>query len=135
MAFFGVNFILQKFCPCKKNDKSQVWINHFVGKIWKCMKMNVLVEMSDEFQKWPSHTASKIKKITIYFILGPYLKHFLARTSIHVIHPNFGKFCKFRKNMRRKFHRQRKNVMPRRGISFIICLRSDAVIDVATVGQ
>ena len=25
MAFFGVNFILQKFCPCKKNDKYQVW--------------------------------------------------------------------------------------------------------------
>ena len=24
MAFFGVNFILQKFCPCKKNDKYQV---------------------------------------------------------------------------------------------------------------
>ena len=22
---FGVNFILQKFCPCKKNDKYQVW--------------------------------------------------------------------------------------------------------------
>ena len=26
MAFFGVNFILQKFCPCKKNDKYQVWV-------------------------------------------------------------------------------------------------------------
>ena len=26
MPFFGVNFILQKFCPCKKNDKYQVWI-------------------------------------------------------------------------------------------------------------
>ena len=25
MAFFGVNFILQKFCPCKKNDKYKVW--------------------------------------------------------------------------------------------------------------
>ena len=24
MAFFGVNFILQKFCPCKINDKYQV---------------------------------------------------------------------------------------------------------------
>ena len=24
MAFFGVNYILQKFCPCKKNDKYQV---------------------------------------------------------------------------------------------------------------
>ena len=24
VAFFGVNFILQKFCPCKKNDKYQV---------------------------------------------------------------------------------------------------------------
>ena len=24
MAFFGVNFILQKFCSCKKNDKYQV---------------------------------------------------------------------------------------------------------------
>ena len=24
-AFFGVNFILQKFCSCKKNDKYQVW--------------------------------------------------------------------------------------------------------------
>ena len=24
MAFFGVNFILQKFCPCKKNDKYKV---------------------------------------------------------------------------------------------------------------
>ena len=24
MAFFGVNFILQKFCPCKKNDKLEV---------------------------------------------------------------------------------------------------------------
>ena len=23
--FFGVNFILQKFCQCKKNDKYQVW--------------------------------------------------------------------------------------------------------------
>ena len=26
MAFFGVNFILQKFCPCKKNDKYKVWL-------------------------------------------------------------------------------------------------------------
>ena len=26
--FFGVNFILQKFCPCKKNDKYQVWLTH-----------------------------------------------------------------------------------------------------------
>ena len=25
LAFFGVNFILQKFCSCKKNDKYQVW--------------------------------------------------------------------------------------------------------------
>ena len=25
LAFFYVNFILQKFCPCKKNDKFQVW--------------------------------------------------------------------------------------------------------------
>ena len=25
LAFFGVNFILQEFCPCKKNDKYQVW--------------------------------------------------------------------------------------------------------------
>ena len=25
MAFFGVNFILQKFCLCKKNDKYKVW--------------------------------------------------------------------------------------------------------------
>ena len=24
LAFFGVNFILQKFCQCKKNDKYQV---------------------------------------------------------------------------------------------------------------
>ena len=24
LAFFGVNFILQKFCPCKKNDKYKV---------------------------------------------------------------------------------------------------------------
>ena len=24
LEFFGVNFILQKFCPCKKNDKYQV---------------------------------------------------------------------------------------------------------------
>ena len=23
-AFFGLNFILQKFCPCKRNDKYQV---------------------------------------------------------------------------------------------------------------
>ena len=22
---FGVNFIFQKFCPCKKNDKYEVW--------------------------------------------------------------------------------------------------------------
>ena len=26
MRFFGVNFILQKFCSCKKNDKYQVCI-------------------------------------------------------------------------------------------------------------
>ena len=25
MRFFGVNFILQKFCSCKKNDKYEVW--------------------------------------------------------------------------------------------------------------
>ena len=25
MAFFSVNFIIQKFCPCKKNDKYEVW--------------------------------------------------------------------------------------------------------------
>ena len=24
---FGVNFIFQKFCPCKKNDNYKVWIN------------------------------------------------------------------------------------------------------------
>ena len=24
-AFFGANFILQKFCMCKKNDKYEVW--------------------------------------------------------------------------------------------------------------
>ena len=24
-AVFGVNFILQKFCPCKRNDKLEVW--------------------------------------------------------------------------------------------------------------
>merc|ERR1712016_289713 len=24
VAFFGVNFILQKFCPCRKNDKLEV---------------------------------------------------------------------------------------------------------------
>ena len=29
MAFFGVDFILQKFCPCKKNDKYQVWIQGY----------------------------------------------------------------------------------------------------------
>ena len=27
MRFFSVNFILQKFCLCKKNDKYQVWIS------------------------------------------------------------------------------------------------------------
>ena len=27
LAYFGVNFILQTFCSCKKNDKYQVW-NH-----------------------------------------------------------------------------------------------------------
>ena len=30
MAFFGVNFILQKFCPCKKNDKYEVCVFVFV---------------------------------------------------------------------------------------------------------
>ena len=25
--FFGVNFILQKFCLCKKNDKYEVWVD------------------------------------------------------------------------------------------------------------
>ena len=25
IGIFGVNFILQKFCPCKKNEKYQVW--------------------------------------------------------------------------------------------------------------
>ena len=29
MAFFGVNFILQKFCQCKKN-KYQVWFKNSV---------------------------------------------------------------------------------------------------------
>ena len=24
-AFFGLNFILRKFCPCKINDKYEVW--------------------------------------------------------------------------------------------------------------
>merc|ERR1711963_1390549 len=28
-AFFGVNFTLQKFCSCKKNDKYQVCSNPF----------------------------------------------------------------------------------------------------------
>ena len=27
MRFFGVNFILQKFCPCKENDKYKVWLD------------------------------------------------------------------------------------------------------------
>ena len=32
-AFFSVNFILQKFCLCKKNDKYEVWfrIKHVFG--------------------------------------------------------------------------------------------------------
>ena len=25
MAIFGANFVFQKFCPCKKNDKYEVW--------------------------------------------------------------------------------------------------------------
>ena len=31
MRFFGVNFILQKFCLCKKNDKYQVWCQDISG--------------------------------------------------------------------------------------------------------
>ena len=31
-VFFGVNFILQKFCSCKKNDKHEgddgAWVEH-----------------------------------------------------------------------------------------------------------
>ena len=32
-AFFGINFILQKFCSCKKNDKYEVWF-HVAGVTW-----------------------------------------------------------------------------------------------------
>ena len=37
-AFFGVNFILQKFCLCKKNDKYEVW-NELRKSMWKCWKV------------------------------------------------------------------------------------------------
>jgi len=30
LAFFGVNFILQKFCLCKKNDKYEVCTEYFL---------------------------------------------------------------------------------------------------------
>ena len=32
MAFFDINYILQKFCPCKKNDKYQVCRDPFYIK-------------------------------------------------------------------------------------------------------
>ena len=31
MAFFGLNFILQKFCLCEKNDKYEVCVSHHCG--------------------------------------------------------------------------------------------------------
>ena len=42
MRFFGVNFILQKFCSCKKNDKYQVWVCSWSicisqVKNWECL--------------------------------------------------------------------------------------------------
>ena len=36
MALFGVNFILQKFCQCKKNDKYQVWEPNSFTEIKVC---------------------------------------------------------------------------------------------------
>ena len=33
MRFFGVNFILQKFCSCKKNDKYEVCLYYFLTHI------------------------------------------------------------------------------------------------------
>ena len=32
LRVFGVNFILQKFCLCKKNDKYEVCVEHVSGK-------------------------------------------------------------------------------------------------------
>ena len=34
MRFFGVNFILPKFCQCKKNDKYQVWTCETCSCLW-----------------------------------------------------------------------------------------------------
>ena len=39
MAFFGVNFILQKFCSCKKIDKYQVWATYVGYTIYRIPKM------------------------------------------------------------------------------------------------
>ena len=37
MAFFGVNFILQKFGLCKKNDKYELWPIHQLSTLaFKC---------------------------------------------------------------------------------------------------
>ena len=54
MAFFGVNFFPQKFCPCKKNDKYQVWVFDVFPKIVVIYKFPGTVNNSQaaEFRRW-----------------------------------------------------------------------------------
>ena len=44
-SFFGVNFLIQKFCLCKKNDKYEVWSPPLPvdGTHCRCVKIDIKV--------------------------------------------------------------------------------------------
>ena len=64
MAFFGVNFILQKFCQCKKNDKYQVWGSpQECSKYQKQAKRKTILIHSydhDDYDDLPRNTVQRI---------------------------------------------------------------------------
>ena len=63
-AFFGVNFILRKFCLCKRNDKYEVWITN----------PNPFIHL--ELRSISVPMGSHQKKILFFFTFGQILRFF-----------------------------------------------------------
>ena len=52
-AFFGVNFILRKFCLCKRNDKYEVWLlGYKIGFNQLAQNLCDLVFIGPESDHW-----------------------------------------------------------------------------------
>ena len=66
-AFFGVNFLIQKFCPCKKNDKYEVWVSCenrvWNGQVWKIISPPIFNENEPNFDGWCINTQKIEKKV------------------------------------------------------------------------